>query len=403
MSNYASLYKNTQPYIDVCALINKGFLSDKIVKKIEHPDTLHLSHLVNRCMNQLVLETTKACNFTCRYCHQPALYSQSTSSMSVEMGLKSVDFLLEHSKDAQSIAITFYGGEPLLNLKLIKATVEYANKKFQSKPVSYNMTTNASLLNDDIIDYLIKHNFSVLVSLDGGADVQNYHRKFTKDGGNTFDIVWANVIRIRDKNPEYFNEQIRFNSVVLPGESYDSVVDFFVKQGVSKTSVTTREADLSGIDYNQIPNTITENKSDKIDFDEDFEDMIKYLAPKKRTYDKWHHNGPCVPAVKRLFVNVDGEFFPCEKLNNDKACMIGNLNSGLDLKQIDCILNVARITEQECTECWALKLCSMCIKDCVNNGKISYDKKRLVCQKNKNDAIIFLKEYIQSKKLKGGV
>lgn len=44
-------------------------------------------------------------------------------------------------------SITFYGGEPLMNMKTIKYAVRYINQ-FYKENVYYMLTTNGLLLND---------------------------------------------------------------------------------------------------------------------------------------------------------------------------------------------------------------------------------------------------------------
>lgn len=61
--------------------------------------------------------------------------------------------------------ISFYGGEPLLEMKLIHEIIAYANKVFKGKNIRYNMTTNATLLNDEIVKFLYENDISITISL----------------------------------------------------------------------------------------------------------------------------------------------------------------------------------------------------------------------------------------------
>ena len=154
VADYRKQQRTTPAYIDTITLLNKGLFFTSFLKEIEHPDTNYLPEMIDRCINQLILGVTSACNFNCRYCHQATGKLLSKKSiMDKETAYRSVDFLYTHSKDAFDITITFYGGEPLLNFDLIKATVHYASNKFYTKSVSYNITTNASLMNAEIIHF----------------------------------------------------------------------------------------------------------------------------------------------------------------------------------------------------------------------------------------------------------
>ena len=91
---------------------------------------------------------------------------------------------------------------------------------------------------------------------------ENSHRKFLIDGGDTFDIVWNNILKIRAKYPSFFNSNVSFNSVRLQDESRRKVVEFFRKNGISDSSISIRDADMDGIDYIYSPLFIDANNRD---------------------------------------------------------------------------------------------------------------------------------------------
>lgn len=74
--------------------------------------------------------------------------------MSLSIAKKAIDFFQEHSTDQNNVTIGFYGGEPFLEFELIKECVAYAEDKLEGKKIEYSVTTNATLLTDEIIDYL---------------------------------------------------------------------------------------------------------------------------------------------------------------------------------------------------------------------------------------------------------
>jgi len=112
--------------------------------------------------------------------------------MSWDIAKKSIDFMLSHSADANAIDVSFYGGEPLLNPDLITKCMDYTLKKAEGKLVSFHVTTNGSLLTDEIIEALLKSNSKITVSLDGPKEIQDKNRK-TICGEGTFDLVFDNI------------------------------------------------------------------------------------------------------------------------------------------------------------------------------------------------------------------
>jgi len=60
------------------------------------------------------------------------------------------------------VTVGFYGGEPLLEFELIKKCVEYTKSIIEGKRVKFNMTTNGTLMSDEIMDYLFENEFNVI-------------------------------------------------------------------------------------------------------------------------------------------------------------------------------------------------------------------------------------------------
>lgn len=253
IDKYIALSKGTSAYNDVILLLNKGYFRSSFIEEVYHPYTDYIDILTNRYVNELVLQVTRDCNFKCRYC----LFTRENKvdrehekvNMSWEIAKKCVDFLFANSADANKISISFYGGEPLLNFGLIKEVVNYANNLFQSKKIHYSMTVNGSLLNDEIISFLIEHEIAIGISLDGPKEIQNNHRKFYETGNDTFSIVYQNVCRLRSTNQSYFDKCVTFQPVRMIDEDIDIIKVFFEDMGLSPNKVLTRSASVEGVDY----------------------------------------------------------------------------------------------------------------------------------------------------------
>ena len=111
-------------------------------------------------------------------------------------------------------------------------------------------------------------------------------------------------------------------------------------------------------------------------------------------------SGPCTPGQLRLFVDVNGRLFPCERVSeNSKSTCLGTIDDGFDLYKTSALLNVGSITEKECKKCWAFRFCAICVKQ-VDDGTpaLSAVVKRSHCNEIRYNAyekirrIIFLKE-----------
>ena len=174
-------------------------------------------------LSQIVFEVTDACNLKCKYCAYGEFYEdydeRSNKLLPVEKAICLIEYLSElwcsnrNMSAHKDIYISFYGGEPLLNMPFIMKIVDYVNNKKFSTDIhfSFSMTTNAVLLNK-YMDYLKEYDFSLLISLDGDHDNSSY--RVDKYDNNSFDIVVNNVDRLRSVYPEYFERKVNFNAVI---------------------------------------------------------------------------------------------------------------------------------------------------------------------------------------------
>ena len=110
---------------------------------------------------------TNACNFRCRYCFQP----KKTERMSKETADAMIDFFISSGRVEISdrFEFWFFGGEPLLEKELMKYIVEKSLEAAEEKgiKIGFGITTNLSLLNDSFLEFMVKHNFGVIISYDG--------------------------------------------------------------------------------------------------------------------------------------------------------------------------------------------------------------------------------------------
>ncbi|MGL5545792.1 MAG: radical SAM protein, partial [Tannerellaceae bacterium] len=182
---------------------------------------------------QLTLEVTNACNLKCKYCGYGELYCGYDSRNNEMLSEEKVFRLLEYLHKGWSMSnsfhkktyISFYGGEPLLNMALIKKVVKW----IQDHPLPqcdfvFTMTTNGLLLSQ-YLDYLVEFDFKLLVSLDGDCSNNAYRVDFGEK--SSFERVFENVKLAQQKYPDFFEKNISFNSVLHNLNNYQDIVRFF--------------------------------------------------------------------------------------------------------------------------------------------------------------------------------
>ena len=365
-----------------------GMLSSEKWKVIEHPASQMLLENLNGSIEMLTLQITQQCNLRCNYCPYSGSYYNrihSNKNMTIEVAKKTIDFYIKHSFDKREINIGFYGGEPIIQYDLIKNIVEYTEVKGEGKKVNYHITTNATLLDQEKISFLSSHHFKMTISLDGPRELHDKNRKLMS-GKGSFDKVMKNIQLIQKHYPDYMKE-IMFNCVVDGQGDYGCLNEFFTNYDSVKESNTffsdiaaegIKDDDMLG--YNEEYDKAYQYEVFKLLLSKcgfisekeispivkSYYDVIKMrLKGRSEGYnyeDSGHPGGPCIPGIHKLFVNVNGDFYPCEKLNeNIPEIVIGNIENGFDYQKIYNILNIGKTTQNECKNCWCSRFCYQCV------------------------------------------
>lgn len=396
---------------------DNGFLLENTVNRIEHPCSNALEHYLSNHVEKLTLQVTQRCNLRCEYCIYSGNYNTRTHAdydMDFDTAKKAIDLYLEHSYEMDMLTVAFYGGEPLLNFKLIKQCVDYIKPKIMGRQIIYSMTTNGTLLNETIIEFLVQNNFNVMISMDGSQKEHDQHRKF-QNGKGSFRVIQRNLREIKKNYPDFF-KRITFNSVLNPDNDYKNIKEYFEKDELISdsaifTNIVESEDMTSDIKFSQKFSII--NKFDYMKLSLfmigklDEEDVSKLVLIKRPfIYERYHqiikkapigeichHSGPCIPGTRRLFINAQGYMFPCERVSETSPIMrIGHVDTGFDIESAKRLLNVGQVTEDVCKNCWALLHCNQCAQKADGKDHLSRELKMKHCPKSKQEAYFNLKE-----------
>ena len=391
-------------------LCRQGFFSPKRPLKIEHDQTHILEYHLNENIKQLILQLTQQCNFRCAYCTYGVKDFQyqrehSSKSMTQEMATRAIDFFHAHSSNQSEVSIGFYGGEPLLEFELLKKLVNYAEKKIVGKTLLFSITTNGSLLTPEVAKFMSEHKFTLMISLDGTPEIHDHSRKFLSTGEGTFATIKRNIDTIKREFPEWF-KSIIFHIVIDPRYPCNNLHALFSEDDTFKHSIilTTLVDDVSSVEKSVPGNDFIREHNqhlfkaylaiigrypkDKVSrvakqmLGSVYHRIKTSMATSKELSDTMAPSGPCIPGERRLFINVDGDFYPCERVSETSdAMIIGNLQGGFDLEKANRILNVGQLTGENCRNCWTIRQCQICVRDCDNNGELSGEVKLSQCDR----------------------
>lgn len=401
---------------------SKGFLSSHTVKEIKHPATDLLEYHLSRKIKSLTLQITQNCNLRCKYCIFSGNYENRTHkavNMTYEMAKNGIDFLLNHSVDSNAIDLGFYDGEPILVFALLKECILYAEHEFEGKKVTFNITTNGTLITEEIICFFEEHNVHLMISLDGPKDIHNSNRGFANSDKGSFDLLMDNIKWITEKHPRYYKEQMLFHTVIDPRNSLSCVNEFFANSKLFEESILSAAliSDINIKEQYELPESYIEEYNYEI-----FKIYLYKLGRLNEKYvsklllssfevmkqnssdfvltDTAHHGGPCIAGAHRLFLNVDGYFYPCERVSEESDIMkIGNINEGINIEKAKRIMNVGKISESRCKKCWAFMYCGICASQADNLQDLSDDLVKIRCTSEKSKTENMFKDYCTLREL----
>ncbi|BDB02996.1 Cys-rich peptide radical SAM maturase CcpM [Clostridium botulinum] len=371
-------------------LQKNGFLKCKRIKETEHPSTKFLPFYYDYKLNFLTIQLTQNCNLRCEYCVYSGAYNTRTHSnkhMNFELAKKGIDYLVAHSSESSKLTFGFYGGEPLLEFELIEKCVKYIKEKTEGKETLFVITTNATLLKGEIVEFLVKNEFMITVSLDGPQYVHDISRKFANSNKGSFEVIISNLKQIKEQYPLFFKNNIYFNTVFTTQNGFNEISDFFSGEELFSESTfnTSIVSDIYAKEKISITRRfIEENRYEefkvllaklgkldeqdvsiiaKKEFNSTLRARIgKHASTRTEVPERWHHGGPCIPGVQRLFLNAEGKFFPCEKVSEStRFTCIGDVEQGLDIEAGRKILNIENFNKETCHSCWAYGYCELCV------------------------------------------
>ena len=289
-----------------------------------------------------------------------------------------------------NIYIGFYGGEPLLNFKLIHEVIEYLDSKCMNNIIfQYNMTTNAMLL-DRYMDYLKEKQVHLLISIDGNKENHSY--RITKTGKNSFDTVYSNILKLKNKYPDYYDKYVNFNSVLHNRNSSHEISQF----GAHFLNKIPRISELSKVGiaeekYKEFERMFRAkfditNKKIEIDENTDVESVLndpnisifnlfidsfvsntynslQELFEQSDKEIEYFPTGTCLPFQKKMFLTVNGKILPCEKVGQEYP--LGHVDSNsihIDYKSISEIYSkLYSELIKSCEKCFTWHNCGQCV------------------------------------------
>ena len=329
---------------------------------IDVPPTFKEEGLVK----SLCLLVAHDCNLRCKYCFAgTGDFGHDRGLMSNEVGEAAVEYIISHSGKRKNCEIDFFGGEPLMNMPVVKHVVSYVRKREQEtgKVFKLTLTTNGILLNDETIAYLNDNKISLVLSLDGRKEVHDRMRP-NIGGKGSYEQALKNFKKtIRSRNGQDY--YLRGTFTAYNPDFTADVLDM-ADQGfdiLSVEPVVAKDEDYAFTDKD-LPQLFAE-----------YDKLTQVYLNRRREGNGFFFfhfnmdlsNGPCV--AKRLSgcgagheyyaVASNGDMYPCHQFVGREKYLLGTIFEGVQKKDMPAYFRNSHVLNKEkCRDCWARFFCS---------------------------------------------
>ena len=354
----------SEAYDEIVELINE----DILYSKDQYEDIAHSSMDDRDYIKAVCLNIIHGCNLRCKYCFaDEGEYHGHKGVMSVETAKKAIDYVVKRSGPRKNIEIDLFGGEPTMIMDSIKDIIAYAraNEKAWNKNIRFTMTTNATLLNEEMMDFMDKEMGNIILSLDGRKEV-NDNVRIKVDGSGSYDDILPNIKRMiekRDKSKHYY---VRGTFTGANTDFYEDV-KAMVKEGFREISiepVVLEKGHFLELKEEHLPEIF-----------ENYDKLYNEMSRRKKEGDQfnfYHFNidlngGPCVykrisgcgAGFEYVAITPQGDVYPCHQFVGKEEFKLGSIYDDTYNEELGKEFKKAHIyNKPKCKECWARFYCS---------------------------------------------
>ncbi len=351
-------------YADIAALKAQG--------KLFHEDSFghmatQLKEKTSGVVKALCLHVAHTCNLNCSYCFaSQGKYAGERALMSYETGKQALDFLIANSGTRHNLEVDFFGGEPLMNLDVVKQLVAYAREREKEcgKNFRFTLTTNGVLIDDDVIDFANREMSNVVLSLDGRKEVHDRYRVDYAGKGSWERIVpkFQKLVNARDGKGYYMRG-------TFTHQNPDFLEDIKTMLGLGFRELSMEPVVCDPKD----PSALTPADIEIVK--EQYEQLAQLMLEEHRAgkpFVFYHYmidltGGPCIykrisgcgSGTEYMAVTPWGDLYPCHQFVGDEHFKLGNIWDGVTNHAVQEDFRHCNVyAHPECADCWAKLYCS---------------------------------------------
>jgi uncharacterized protein len=325
-------------------------------------------------LTTMVLNVTNQCNLACTYCYEygedkivDTENGKKPKFMSEETARQSVEFMLKEAGDNKVAHVTFFGGETLMNFPVLVSTIAYARKRAAElgKEVDFSLTTNATLLKPDVIEFLAENQVGVTISFDGPPEVQDKFRVF-HNGAGSYDVVVPKIKELLKRHRSRpIGARVTLTSATLDVRRiYQHLTEELGFWEVGFAPVTTAPNRGYAIGEQGFDEMLAQFTALAEDFKEAaVANRHHGFSNVKETLEEIHKGMskayPCGAGIGLMGVATDGDVALCHRFAGSDAHKLGTVADGIDRDVQRAFLESHHLANKtDCASCWARPLCS---------------------------------------------
>ncbi|MQA92220.1 MAG: quinohemoprotein amine dehydrogenase maturation protein [Gemmatimonas sp.] len=327
-------------------------------------------------LQTMVLNVTSKCNLACTYCYEygeDRVVDEEAAEMprflDEETARQSVDFMFEEAGPNPVVNLTFFGGETLLNFPVLKTTLAYARERGDAlgKKVQFSLTTNATLLKPEIVQWLIDNEVGVTVSIDGPKEMQDRFRVF-HNGKGSYEVVLPKIRDLLQRHTakpigarvtltrqnldiigiyRHLSEEVGFQQVGFAPVTTANGRDYAIEDGENGYDLMLQQ--FQALAWEFLEYTVAGRRHAFSNVTETLEEIHKGVS---KAY-------PCGAGVGLVGVATNGDVGLCHRFAGSDEHRLGSVGEGIDVeKQREFLDRNHLANKTDCHTCWARPLCA---------------------------------------------
>ncbi|GEM_PF-2257290 len=338
-------------------------------------------------LKRLTVLTTTACNLNCAYCYaEGGAYGGPVAHFKAPNALQAIENILQYYKIIENVQ--FFGGEPLLNVELIKEVCTFFETKYQAGEIpvrpSFGVTTNGTVWNEDLGSLLQRCRMVLNISLDGPPEVHDTLR-VDRQGRGTFQRVWRTIQALRRHHIPFSVEVTYTPTAMRKGYRLWDIIEFLARHDIYHPHL--------------VPAAFAPEDPQNWRPEERRQLVADYREATRRALTSVLEGRPrlfsyltgllrnlllripqpliCAAGMHDLALDVTGNIYPCFMFIGQPRFIFQSALNSLDndsyrRKVYDFYLQNAKEHRPECRTCWARNVCTGCLgwHAITHNGKL---------------------------------